>query len=226
LEDERKESFMRSVQWRAAFLAIGLTAAVGTAGFAKPPDLPLGLEVWCAEGVAAHPEGVRQDSGLAISLRPAAAEPGPTLEPAVAICVDAWCPVTLPFLVERMCERLLAIMQVGGEATATPELAASAEEARRYYELACRCAREGKLERARDCLRQAHLANPTCRFGRLAIERLLEMEAVGPAEEASEPPAARPKAAPRKKPLSEPEREFQRMLERTQPLGLVGPDSY
>jgi hypothetical protein len=220
---------MRTTIWKATVVSIALGAAAAAMGQAKPPDLPAAQEVRCQDTNTTDIALADQDTG---SIPPGqeAIEPNPP----VAMSLDAWCPCALPLIVERLCERVLAIMQVSGPAPVVitgDEFSASAQEACRLYELACRCSREGKLERARNCLRQAHLANPTCRFGRLAIERLMEMEAIGPDEEASEPPpgSSRPPAPGDVRHSGDKfdaERQYQRMLERTQPLGLITPGTY
>ncbi len=113
-----------------------------------------------------------------------------------------------------------------------PVFAATAEKARLLYELASRCVREGKLAEARADLREAHLANPTCRFGRLAIERLEEMEALPPGEETSEPtgpktsPPPMTQTRPPESQSDEAVRAFHRMRATTEPLGLVLPPTY
>lgn len=64
------------------------------------------------------------------------------------------------------------------------------QQARRMFEMAERCRRDGKREQARTCYEEAHLLSPTSRHGRLAIQRLVELEAIDDASEEQEEPSA------------------------------------
>jgi hypothetical protein len=150
-------------------------------------------------------------------------DPPPGSQAERPVCLDAWCPQVLPLLTHRLCQHFLASMRPGADDGAEdrersqrdPQFAATAEKARGLYELALRCARQGNLAEARAHLREAHLANPTCRFGRLAIERLQELEALPPDEEPQSDEE-----------MLQTERAFRQMRATTTPLGLVLPRTY
>ena len=131
---------------------------------------------------------------------------------------------------------------VGGDvgSDVDPEQCEGAQRARELYEAARRCTRAGDLDQARACLREAHMANPTCHYGQRAIQLLLEMEANEVGDQ-SEPPALTPEAIRRilnrtRESLEEPqsddeetsqaERSFQRVRQATQPLGMVRMPTY
>ena len=213
---------MRKTRWIAPLLAIGLGTCTGPVSTAKPPDLPATNDVRCQE-TDSSPLRVYGDD----------TPPASTAEPPV--CIDVWCAQALPVIAQRFCQRIFAIMQTSpadadapdapardpaagdlARGAVDPQFAVSAEKAQRLYELATRCARQGKLAEARAHLREAHLANPTCRFGRLAIERLQELEALPPGEEPQSDDGD----------AMQTERAFQRMRATTQPLGLVQPRTY
>jgi hypothetical protein len=225
-------------------------------GQAKPPDLPAHNNIRCPYECESpedgrSPLGCDEVSGavrLEVERRDAS---GAEMLP---LWLDVWCPNVMSYLVQRCCEHMLSIAsresaeskQVedgasGRNASACsvdrsgprndlnygPEFSTSAQVARRLYELADRCVREGKLEKARTYLRQAHLANPICLFGRLAIDRLQELES--PSEEPSEPSPTTQEPPLPDRPSSKPdddERAFRRMRERTMPLGMVEIERY
>ncbi len=216
----------------AAVVAVWLGAAATSVSQAKPPDLPAANHVRCEDDDAPGTGQPRFEwDATTRQLRPAIEGQAAA---SIPICIDGWCPSVLPFILESICERLWPIVPTGVAVPTAmaprdamtddvrrgdPEFANSAEEARHLYELAARFARAGKLIEARACLRKAHLANPTCRFGRLAMQRLQELETIEPAEEASEPP---PNAEPPSgDDMGSAEQIFQQMRQTTQPLGLV-----
>jgi hypothetical protein len=219
-------------------------AAAPSFGYTKPPDLPNRSDVRCEDRDKPAP---RQS---AIETQQQSGEVAP-------VCIDVWAQGMMPFIVQRLCQQMFSITQPNSsesiqfpvrDASAEtvrrggviavvatdPELTTTAEQARELYELASRFARQGNLDRARACLRQAHLANPTCRFGRLAIERLQELEAPATGEETSEPtpPRTDPRPGSTREPnrngdnLTESERVFKRIRQSTQPLGLVPGTTY
>jgi hypothetical protein len=212
---------MSKYQWIVALLAIGIGATSESLGHAKPPDLPANGDVRCPEDCreadTGQPLGAQIETGAA-----RAEETGP-------LSIDAWCPNLMPLLTQCFCQRIVTIMQPVAAAPdrnaaaddavragLDPAFAATALQARHLYEAALRCLRAGKLAEARAHLREAHLANPTCRFGRLAIERLQELEALPPGEEPQSDEAE----------STEAERVFRRVRQTTQPLGLVQPETY
>jgi hypothetical protein len=247
--------FRWGFRWGAAVLAALLGTTSGSVSLAKPPDLPAGHDIRCPEGPPG-PEGRDEPAHgqfrfnwdvLRGQLR-VEVENG-SAAPAEPLILDVWCPGVMPLLVQRIGQRLLEGMPPRDPSTGTvlrgeagdvpmsPDLAARAEQARMLYEAACGYEREGNLEQARAFLREAHLANPTCLHGRLAIRRLQELESDD--HESCEEPV-RPKAAPR--PTGEPplyqepqsdedaasraQRTFRRVRQTTVPLGLVPMDTY
>lgn len=228
---------MRKDRWIAALLAVWLGGNAWSVSAAKPPDLPANNEVVCQNTEPGRLRLQRDASGLVrVEVEPATASDDGDRP----VCLDAWCPQALPLLVQCLWRDILAAMHpspadappardaINDDAARSrvdPMFAATAEKARLLYELASRCAREGKLAEARDHLREAHLANPTCRFGRLAIERLQELEALPPGEEMSEPPSATQPPSD-KDAAAQAERAFRRMRATTEPLGLVLPPTY
>jgi hypothetical protein len=204
---------------------------------AKPPDLPARIDVRCEVDTDTDTETKRLTAPL------------PRAEDFTPGCLDPWCPSLMPLMVQRLFwmvqpgaanipqRNASTVDVVRGGLQVVPigiEKSATAQQARLLYEQALRFVRQGKRDEACACLRQAHLVNPTCRFGRLAIERLQELEASGGVEESSEPPAPRTETkrrAPTEKPqeqddMNEAERTFQRMRQATQPLGLVPAMTY
>jgi len=131
---------------------------------------------------------------------------------------------------------------VGADASSAvdPEQCEGAQRARELFEAARRCMRAGDLDRARACLRKAHMANPTCHYGQRAIQRLLEMEANEMGEKSELPLSTKPTPIDRPlirghEPLEEQsdddemsqiERSFQRVRQATQPLGMVPMPTY
>jgi hypothetical protein len=206
---------MQKSRGRGMCWALGLGAALGAVGAAKPPDLPVQNDVRCQRECEAPKGGESEPEALPLWL-------------------DLWCPCVMPYLVERVCEQLRGTGAPGvpkqvdaepQEPTFGPDSAATAKEAQRLYELAERCVRDGKLDKARALLRQAHMVNPICRFGRRAIDRLQQLEGSG--EEPSEPSPTRTQEPPSPGGPSgqsdgvDSERAFRRMRERTVPLGMV-----
>jgi hypothetical protein len=190
--------------WCTAAALAGLLSTVsGTSSAAKPPDLPVDQGVTCPEGRESDPSAPK---------RPAL--PGGREE--MPVVVDVVMPALLP--------RLLAeVLQPRPAETAQP--ANRDEEARHIFRIGEQCQRQGDLDKARTCYEEAHLLSPTSRHGRLAMQRLHELEqgrGSGGGEEQEEPPTRRtPTTA--EPPLQEPpspEQSYRQMLQRTQPLGL------
>ncbi len=125
-----------------------------------------------------------------------------------------------------------------------PERSASAVKARALFEAAGRLVRAGDLNKARARLREAHMENPTSHYGQRAIQRLLEMEAYDPSEESEPPvpakglfkpilrhiidalPLSLEEAQSDEDETSPAEQSFRRVLETTQPLGLIRGRTY
>ncbi len=235
--------------WATALLTAVLGMVPGAVSVAKPPDLPADQEVRCDDDGDAPtlPRQAADPDGAGAGQRPHGplnTPVGPDL--AAPVCLDVWCPHVAPLLVQRLYEYLVACAAAARPAAPVRDASAgdvnrgsapapadepedhsdSAEQARHLYEIAARCLCVGNLEQARMCLRAAHLANPTCRHGRLAIDRLQKLEAVGD-EEASEPPAPATGEPPLSKPHPNDGDETLRRLHRiTQPLGTVDVPTY
>jgi hypothetical protein len=205
----RKESFMFVVRWSSPVCIVLLSAAVVVA---KPPDLPDKGTIRCATAL-------QQTNG-------------PGSSDAVLPVIDAWCPDLMPTLVDRIYYHLRAALGTASRPNAAatrdssrtetivnqvdmavdPESTEDAVKAEAYFRLALRLLRAGNIEAARIRLRQAHSANPTCHFGQLAIQRLLELEAM---DQVDEPPSD-PQA----------DRSIRDLRERTIPLGTVQVRTY
>ena len=101
-------------------------------------------------------------------------------------------------------------------------------EARHLFEVAERCRRKGDVAKARTCYEEVHLMCPTSRYGRLAIDRLQELEqaSIDATEEQDAPPALPSEAEPPlgaapDKATPPAERLHRKIHDETQPLGLV-----
>jgi hypothetical protein len=241
---------MSKFRWSVAVLAALVGTSSGTVSVAKPPDLPAENDVQCQDGreEAAYGTftlGWDVLSGNVWTKNEPKGQPS-----AEAVCVGVLCP-NVPLLVQWLYQRAQTTAAARNPSTAGvvrdavrlgPNFAATAEQARQLYEISGRCVREGNLEQARACLRQAHLANPTCRFGRLAIERLQQLES-NDAEACEEPgKPAKPNASPRPRVTDEPplseepqsddeetsqaERSLRQLRNTTVPLGLVPAKTY
>ena len=189
--------------WGAAVLAALLSATCG----AKPPDLPVEQGVTCPaagawfDGLRRAVEGLRVEVELVL----------PGGEAPVAL--DALLPTLLPPLLADGARRELM-----DEEVPTGRYA----EARHIFQLGESCRRQGDLDKARTCYEEAHLLSPTSRFGRLAMQRLHELEQLRDAGETQEEPRRAPTHD--EPPLPDgkgAEQSYQKMLERSQPLGLV-----
>ncbi len=143
-------------------------------------------------------------------------------------CRGSEVPVTLDVVMPALLPPLLAVQMHGAETPAESEEAQRAEAARHVFQVGERCRSQGNLDMARTCYEEAHLLSPTSRPGRLAIQRLHELEQDrGGAEEQEEPPLP-----PRRTPTTEepplqqrgpvkPEQMYEEMRRNSQPLGLV-----
>jgi hypothetical protein len=89
------------------------------------------------------------------------------------------------------------------------------EQARAMFAIGERCRRLGDLDKARTCYEETHLLSPTSRYGRLAMQRLAEIdEGRGTTEEEQGPrPGKRRRRALEAPPVLKPLG--------SQPLGLV-----
>jgi hypothetical protein len=88
------------------------------------------------------------------------------------------------------------------------------DEARQVFQKGERWRSMGALVKARTCFEEAHLLSPTSRFGRRAMQRLIELEQLDePGEEQEEP-------QPRRTPTTL-EPPLLKLPARARPLGLV-----
>jgi hypothetical protein len=245
--------------WSIALIGACL-AATAPPSAAKPPDLPADPEINCPEGrepsergrfgTELEPRNGRSEVEVEVRS-PARAGAAPCLE------LDVLCPSLVPMLLER-------ILQPGFETEAQDHRAAAATAVRdetegqvahgaddgpvaptatavqveTMFEIAERCRRDGDMARARTCYQETHLLAPTSRFGRLAVERLRQLELEVAAESATTQTESRREpyeelAEPREEPVNghdsegpDAESVYRRIRATTQPLGLVEPDSY
>jgi hypothetical protein len=202
-----------------AILASYLSSATSPRSSAKPPDLPLEQGVACPEGRIQL-----ETSELFGSLRRAVeslrAEMG-------AAPPDAETPLTLDTIVPALLPLLLGASPRQEMPARTPARLAEAEQ---KFQRGERYRRQGDLGQARICYEEAHLLSPTSRYGRLAMQRLLEMEQVSAEIEESPVQAAPTTVEP---PVQQrdfdnpggetPEESFGKLRLKTQPLGLVEP---
>lgn len=234
---------MAMLRWSAAgVLAWSLLGATAPIGLTKPPDLPVDQSVTCPEGRERTNGSYELRIDLANGEIRVEVEATPTTPVAdVPATVDAVCPCFLPVLVEHVRRRLAQAQPAPGTplpaAPVAKEADGRAEQAKRMFQIAERCRRGGDLEMARTCYEETHLMSPTSRFGRLAMQRLRDLErhqdGNGAAEESDAPPTQR---SPRQNPttdepplsrgrdlngLTPAERQFRKMRQRSEPLGLV-----
>jgi hypothetical protein len=193
----------------AAALAGLLGAMAGPGSAAKPPDLPVDQIHRCPEG-RDGPGSIELIDAIRLALEIGAGQ-GET-----PITVDAILPVLVPPL----------LTEVFQPQPANPTQPANRyQEARHIFEIGERCRRQGDLDKARTCYEEAHLLSPTSHYGRLAMQRLHEMEQSqrGSSEEQEEPPLRTPTTE--EPPLQErppsPEQSSLKLRQSAQPLGLV-----
>lgn len=229
---------MAILRWSAAgVLACSLLGAAAPTSLAKPPDLPVDQSVTCPEG-RERPHG---SYGLRIDLAngeirvEVEVETTPTTD--VPAAVDAVCPCFLPVLVDHVRRQLAQAQPAPGTPLPVQPTADNTDsreaQARRLFQIAERCRRNGDLEMARTCYEETHLISPASRCGQLAMQRLRDLERYqngdGAAEESDAPPA-RQNPTTDEPPMSKQrdlngltpaERQFRKMRERSEPLGLV-----
>jgi hypothetical protein len=174
----------------ALMVSIGLLCApLG----AKPADLPADDKIQCPQGQEKGAHG-----GIAIDLD---ALSGGLAAPGGIDTIN-------PMLIEALLEQWLDAVAKLLPTAADPR----AQQARQAYEAAERARRAGDYVQARTSYQQVHLLAPTSRLGRLAIDRIIEIEQrLRDASEEAEP--AVPNPAPR--PLRRGSRDGY------EPLGLV-----
>lgn len=187
---------MRNWSCYAALAAVFGLCAPGAVSLAKPPDLPINLEVECPDAQESPPQGsIHLDLdilGGKISLQIQ------TNEPSVAESVP--CLHTLaPIVIDALWRRLLAQAQGNQGETRpaqareparklpgrqVPEFRNPADyaeiqlsQARAMFLIAERCRKKGDLDKARTCYQEAHLLSPQSKYGRQAILRLEEIDA-------------------------------------------------
>ena len=210
---------MSRIRWSALLVIAGIGALSAPVSYAKPPDLPDAGEVFCQDD-GDNPPAFRWEllgGRVQIDIGLSRVAPPTNAGGSLAI-LDAWCPNLVPLVVQRLHQ---AMSDAFVRAAADPEEAESARLARELFEAACRSARAGQTEPARNLLKKAHMTNPTCHYGQLAIQRLLEMEANDNAGEASVPPVDDPSDE-----AAQAERSFRRVRSTTVPLGTVPGQTY
>jgi hypothetical protein len=172
-------------------LLIGLASA--PAAWGKPADLPADDKIQCPEGQEKGEHGgisLGSDHFADAPKSPASIDTvSPTLVPA---CVEMW--------LQKVGEMFFVQQRDVFVPFNTPE-----RQVRDLFERAEKCRRSGDFANARTNYQRLHMLAPTSRLGRLAIDRIIEIEERmrEPAEEA------------------EPPQSFRQMRERSQPLGLV-----
>ena len=130
-------------------------------------------------------------------------------------CPDGREPVApVPFTPEELSRLVEEVVEAPVEAAA-PRLA----EVRQLFEVAERCRLKGEFVEARTYYQEVHLMSPTSRYGRLAMDRLREVEQAEMADTAEEQDA--PPLKPVSKPAPSPQERSRELLKRSQPLGLV-----
>jgi hypothetical protein len=133
-----------------------------------------------------------------------------TPEPAPAI--DAMCPNIVPAYVQSLMSRVKGAFTEAPGMSGAPKEVERDKQVTQLFEVGEIYRRTGHYASARVYYQRAHLAAPTSRLGRLAIERLGEIEdRLREAEESSE---------------IDPQSLFFEMRERTIPLGLAQSPTY
>jgi hypothetical protein len=223
---ERKESFMiQRIGNACAVLVLFGAIRPGALCLAKPPDLPgdirqqcpLGREGQQAEGFAARPQ----------DLEPQVVNPSTPRLPVQRTREEN---LTSPLRMSAPRPR---------QESARPALSIRELEARHLFDIAELCVSLGDLAKARTCYEEAHVICPTSACGRLAIDRLRELDRArfgaggDTAEEQEAPPvrssyrettedSRRGASQPRMRDANQPSEEDvrrQEMLRETEPLG-------
>jgi hypothetical protein len=198
--------------WGAALaLGMGWTAASAPIGTAKPPDLPVHPQVTCPEG-------------RVTDFTPPAATPNVPSEPIPDL---SWVEAVVPGLAVHTAQAVGFWPR--GSVDSVPakldrqQIVERFRQAQRIYLLGMQYQQQGAVSKARTCFQEAHLLSPDTRFGRMAMERLHELEsrsALTGAEEAEE------QLKPAQSEGRSSEQSYQEMLRRTIPLGTVPVDSH
>jgi hypothetical protein len=150
---------MCKIAWSACVALVVLGLSLESAGYAKPPDLPvdLGIEFDQADNPRSITLGYDFLSGnllLSFSM--------------------PW-RLVLPWQVEPTDQ---APSESKGDGSAKPQ-AARRQQARALFATAERCLKNGDLDKARTYYEETHLLAPETRVGRRAIERLSEIDNMG-----------------------------------------------
>ena len=184
----------------AFLLSIGLPFAPSAS--AKPADLPEDDKIHCPQGQEKGEHG-----GVTIDLDllsgGLAVEP-PRIDAVSPTIVQAWVEQWIQMLGE-------ACLQQGRDGVRSTSDSKEAQ-ARQEFEAAERDRRSGHFADARNRFQRVHLLAPTSRLGRLAIDRLTEIEQrIRDAGEEAEPPI----------PNAEPMQSRRSLGDGWKPLGLV-----
>jgi hypothetical protein len=206
---ERRESFMRK---SALLVGFGLAAwwglSAGASAGAKPAALPAHNQIECPDCGDEPAQGkfsIELDitsKGITLKVGAAATMPDPT--PGIDTVLPTIMPAYLEVLLKLVGESLFT--QVSAR-VAMPE-GDGARQARRLFEVAEMYRRGGDFDSARHYYQRVHVLAPISAIGRLAIERLGEVEErLRDAEESGHEESD--------------EMVFQRIRRATVPLGLV-----
>jgi len=195
VEIERRESFMKRSWWLAFAVAATMLGLPGPRGLAQEP----------AKGRFSIELGFTS-KGLMLKIGGGLALPDtPTV-------IDTVCPTIVPAYVQMLVQRVKnAIAPPVGMTGGLSDFDRD-KQATQLFEVGEIYRRTGQYASARTYFSRVHQSAPTSRLGRLAIDRLGELDdRLREAEESSE---------------IDPEALFDRMIERTIPLGLVRQETY
>jgi hypothetical protein len=170
---------MCKIAWSACVALVAFGLSFQSAGYAKPPDLPVDLGV----------DFEQTDSPRTITLG------YDFLSGNLLLSLSMPWKFVLPW---QAAPKEEAQTDSKVDESATPQ-AVRRQQARALFATAERCLKKGDLDKARTCYEETHVRAPETRVGRRAIERLSEIDnkrtipVTGPAEE-QEPraPAACP----------------------------------
>lgn len=198
--------------WSATLaLGMGWVAASGPVSSAKPPDLPVFPQVTC-------PEGRITESGSGHDTAPQAN---------VELIPDlSWAQAVVPGLAIHTAQAVWLWPAAGSHDTdAVPQkverqrLVERYRQAQRIFALGMEYQQRGALNKARTCFQEAHLLSPDTRFGRMAMQRLNDLESQSRTGDGTEDSEERVK--PSRGDGQSNEQQYQDMLRRTIPLGTV-----
>jgi len=169
--------------------------ATGRPAWAKPADLPSNHQHECECGDDEKPRKFSIELGINskgiifnIDVGKVEPEPTPVIDAFLPAFVEHWLQHAGDALMrpERTwtMEHLLRLAQAVGSTPATQMTGATGPapltekelQARQLFEMAEVYRRTGRHEAARQCYQRVHLAAPTSRWGRSAVERIQEME--------------------------------------------------